>query len=81
MVPAAPGRFSTTTGCPSAWTRRSATLRAVTSFAPPGGKGTIQRIGFDGQVCAMAHAAHVKASSSVQPILKAATRMGVLVPF
>src|SRR6266571_4226112 len=53
MLPAAPGRFSTTRG----WPRPSAILgamrRATTSAPPPGGYGTIRRTGFDGY-CAKA---------------------------
>ena len=37
MVAFAPGRFSTTTGTPSSSCNRGCTMRAVTSFDPPGG--------------------------------------------
>src|SRR5262252_1149776 len=54
-LPPAPPRFSTTLG----WLVRSAslddTMRVTMSAGPPGGNGTIQRIGFDGHaVCACA---------------------------
>lgn len=52
MVPPAPGRFSTTTGWPSATLRRSAIGRAMVSVAEPGVKGTMMRIDFEGQDCA-----------------------------
>src|SRR3981189_985173 len=44
-LPLEPGRFSTTTGCPSASPSRGATTRAIVSVAPPGGLGTSRRIG------------------------------------
>jgi hypothetical protein len=37
MLPPAPGRFSTTTVCPSSSCRRGLSMRAATSVAPPGG--------------------------------------------
>ena len=48
MTPDAPGRFSTTTGWPSDSVSFCATMRARMSFAPPGGKPTSMRSGFDG---------------------------------
>jgi hypothetical protein len=48
MVPAAPGLFSTTTGCPSASCSAGATMRAVTSTFPPGAKGTMILTGLAG---------------------------------
>jgi hypothetical protein len=48
MAPDAPGRFSTTTGCPSGCARRWATIRAVTSAEPPGENPTMRRIGLTG---------------------------------
>src|SRR5918992_5902722 len=53
MLPAAPARFSTTTGWPSGAWARSASKRAKMSVEPPGAKGTIRRRGFDGY-CALA---------------------------
>src|SRR5258705_9821958 len=52
MLPAAPGRFSTTTDCPSACERGWATDRADTSTPPPAWKPTIIRIGLYGYGCA-----------------------------
>ncbi len=40
MLPPAPERFSTTTGCLSATASRSARSRPITSVDPPGAKGT-----------------------------------------
>src|SRR5258708_18678417 len=56
-LPLEPGRFSTTTGCPSASPSRGETTRAIVSVAPPGGLGTSRRIGRVGY-CAHAAAAH-----------------------
>jgi hypothetical protein len=44
MMPPAPGRFSTTTGWPSASESFGATRRAGVSVAPPGENGTISRM-------------------------------------
>ena len=44
-LPPAPVRFSTVTGWPSFSCIRSASTRATTSVAPPGGKGTTMRSG------------------------------------
>src|SRR3954464_10376747 len=54
MVPPAPGRFSTSTGWPSAADNLSLTLRAMMSVALPGVNGTTMRTGFVGKVCAAA---------------------------
>jgi hypothetical protein len=40
VLPLAPGRFSTTNGCPSLACRRSATMRVSTSGVDPALKGT-----------------------------------------
>src|SRR5437870_11589946 len=53
--PAAPGRLSTTTGCPSSSPRAGASVRAMMSVAPPGAKPTTSRIGFVGYACAIAY--------------------------
>ena len=50
MVPPAPPRFSTTTGCPSASESFCATGRPTTSRAPPGGNEMIIRTGRVGTV-------------------------------
>src|SRR3989441_8567850 len=49
MLPPAPGRFSTMTGCPSTGCRPSAIRRASRSFEPPGGRDTMMRTGRAGQ--------------------------------
>src|SRR5688572_13600637 len=59
MVPAAPGLFSTTTGCPRISWSAGAMMRAVTSTFPPAENGTMMRIGLDGKVCAAAAVANV----------------------
>src|SRR5690349_17466291 len=48
MLPPAPGRFSTMTGCPSDFASGSASARATTSGWPPGAKGTTILTGRDG---------------------------------
>src|SRR5262245_10054943 len=52
VLPPAPGRFSTTTGCPSAGDSCSAIRRAMMSAAPPAPEDTTIWIGRDGQLCA-----------------------------
>jgi hypothetical protein len=47
-MPPAPARFSTTTGWPSLSLMRGAIARAIRSELPPGGKLTMNRIGFAG---------------------------------
>jgi hypothetical protein len=49
MLPPAPPRFSTTTGCPRRSESACAIILAVTSVLPPAAKPTINRIGFAGQ--------------------------------
>jgi hypothetical protein len=49
--PLAPGLFSTTTGWPSVFCNSAATTRAMTSVVPPGGKPTMNLIGFAGHGC------------------------------
>src|SRR5205823_145772 len=48
MVPAAPGRLSTTTGWPSSSLNPGTRVRAMMSVAPPGARPTMRRTGFDG---------------------------------
>src|SRR3954469_17153355 len=72
--PLAPPRFSTTKGWPKRDCRRSASGRAMTSFDPPGGKGTTTRTGRVGQTAcarAMAGAASVPPSSRRRAIMVA----------
>src|SRR6266849_2691265 len=77
MVPAAPARFSTTTGWPNACVSRSAAKRAVMSFEPPGAKGTIHRIGFEGHPWASDELA-ATASSRAGTTWKATAGMGTI---
>ena len=46
-----PARLSTTSGCPSVFATCSPIVRVITSFGPPGGYGTITRIGRIGYGC------------------------------
>src|SRR5882672_9798759 len=65
----APGRFSTITGCPRPFAICSPSRRLVTSAAPPGGKGTMMRTGFEGKDCAwtaLASAAKERNSATVR---------------
>jgi len=48
MLPPAPGRFSITMLCPSRCPRDGEMIRAAVSTPPPGGHGTMRRIGCDG---------------------------------
>src|SRR6187402_1479871 len=54
MEPPAPGLFSTTTGCPSAWASLSPSTRVSTSVGPPAGNGTMIFTGLVGHDCAFA---------------------------
>src|SRR6185295_9064829 len=49
-----PVRFSTTTGCDHAAGSAWASVRASVSGEPPGGSGTMIRIGRSGKLCAAA---------------------------
>ena len=67
--PFAPGRFSTTIGTPSTFSRSLAMSREIMSAVPPAVKPTSQRIGPDGQLCALAlpvQAASKSASSETR---------------
>src|SRR4051812_49755230 len=70
MLPAAPTRFSTSTGCPRRSVSFGARMRELMSVGPPGAKGTTQRIGWLGKagaVCACAaHAPSVATAASVR---------------
>src|SRR6185369_6945484 len=60
MLPPAPTRFSTTTGWPRRSARFVATMRAVRSVPPPGGKPTSMRTGLAGYPdCAWANPAAI----------------------
>src|SRR5688500_20198327 len=51
MMAFAPPRLSTTSGWPSALSTSFAMALALASVAPPGGNGTISRIGRVGHAC------------------------------
>src|SRR5438094_10562717 len=53
MLPAAPPRFSTSTGWPHFSLIFWAITRPRMSVVPPGAQGTIMRTGFAGYVCAL----------------------------
>jgi hypothetical protein len=57
IAPVAPGRFSTTTGCPSEVASRSASTRATMSPVPPAENGTTSRTVRVGYCCAYAGSA------------------------
>src|SRR6059036_4194950 len=63
MLPEAPTRFSTTTGCPQRAASLSPTMRGSASAAPPAGNGTMTRIGRLGYPGA-GSCAHVEAATS-----------------
>src|SRR5215831_15736302 len=64
-LPPAPPRFSTTFGWPVRSASLEDTMRVTTSAGPPGGNGTIQRIGFDGHAdCARADCASSAAQNT-----------------
>src|SRR3954469_2147071 len=52
MVPLAPVRFSTVTGCLNASENCCASERAKLSTSPPGGRGESSRMGLAGYSCA-----------------------------
>ena len=52
MLPPAPGRLSTTTAYPSCSVSFWLTSRATILEPPPGGKGSMSRIGLSGYGCA-----------------------------
>jgi hypothetical protein len=64
MLPAAPTRLSTITGCPSVSASFCAIERAMTSVLPPAAKLTTRRIDFAGQACACASGAIARASAA-----------------
>src|SRR5512143_3198804 len=64
VTPPCPERFSITIGCLRISDMRWPTTRAMMSFGPPGGKGTINLIDLLGKSCAMADTGH----SSAKPI-------------
>src|SRR5207344_2250786 len=54
MMPPAPGRFSTSTGCPKASLMCLATMRPAMSAPEPGVSGTMMRMALAGYCCAAA---------------------------
>jgi len=78
-MPPAPGRFSISTGCPSARFSLSPMMRAIRSGAAPAGEGMMMRMGFCGQaaVCAKAPAVVMPASSAAAVSLKMVLRLMV----
>src|SRR5882724_5687656 len=63
-LPPAPGRFSTTTGAPSAGASFSESTRAIRSGELPAGKGTIRWIARDGQFASLAGCADASAAKA-----------------
>src|SRR5690606_12028348 len=75
ILPPAPGLFSTTIGWPRSLASDSPSVRAITSIAPPGGKGTIQVMGRSGYAAAAAEAANRPAiAAAAQTVLMAGDR-------
>src|SRR5688572_10003023 len=72
MTEPPPGRFSTTTCCPSRLENAPAITRAAASLPPPGASGTMRRIVRSGYGCAEAAGA-MKAAARM--IAAAPTRM------
>src|SRR5215471_7206660 len=70
-LPPAPPRFSTMFGWPVCSASLEDTIRVTTSAGPPGGKGTIQRIGFDGQDSAYATCASSAAQKKIPAFIAA----------
>src|SRR5512139_2854439 len=61
VTPPCPERFSITIGCLRISDMRWSTTRAMMSFGPPGGKGTINLIDLLGKSCAVADTGHTSA--------------------
>src|SRR5262245_56656727 len=78
-LPAAPARFSTTTGWPSDWRSLSAATRARMSVEPPGAQGTTTRIGFSGQA-ASAGAVIRRAAAAAMRVFSFVINSSVLLP-
>src|SRR5512144_1118525 len=62
VTPPCPERLSMTIGCLRISDMRCPTTRAMMSFGPPGGNGTISLIDLLGKSCAIANAGHSKAN-------------------
>src|SRR5688500_4093263 len=80
MMPAAPARFSTTTGCPHLARSLSASRRATRSSPPPAAAGTVMLTGFDGYSCPYAGTATAARSSRtfLKRIIPSGFRKGAL---
>src|SRR6476620_7305624 len=71
MLPPAPGRLSMTTCCVKPSVIFCPNARAMVSFPPPGGNGTMKRIGFVGKACATAAHAHThRAAAAITRIIR-----------
>src|SRR5436305_327029 len=66
MFPAAPARFSTTTGWPHFSDSFSPRMRGIRSALPPAGNGTMMRTGLDGHCCAAAARLSAPANTRAQ---------------
>src|SRR5688500_11435018 len=64
MMAFAPPRLSTTSGWPSTLSISFAMALALASVAPPGGNGTIRRIGRVGHACCAAASAAITAAEA-----------------
>src|SRR5215831_14056238 len=72
MLPPAPARFSTTTGCPRSSPSGAATARDSVSTTAPGGNGLMRRTGLDGYDCAKAPAAKQARSARTARVISRA---------
>jgi hypothetical protein len=73
MLPFAPSRFSTTNGWPSFSVSALASIRAITSGAPPGECGTTILTARSGQFCASAGVVTAVAAARPNPSSNVAT--------
>src|SRR5262245_13912193 len=80
MAPSAPGRFSTTTGCPRVCDIGTAMMRPTTSSAPPAGKVATMRIGFCGYCASAAVAIIATTNPSSARICPPWTRKAYAIP-
>src|SRR6266853_1570738 len=77
--PFEPGRFSTTTGWPSASPSLGASTRAIVSVAPPGGLGTSRRTGRVGYCAEAAAASRAKRNAAaIRGSARSGTRFGFM---
>src|SRR4051812_18353639 len=78
VMPLAPGRLSTMTGWPNAFSRLGWIRRATVSLSPPGANGTTMRTGWSGQVCARACVAAARLASNAVSIVRRNVIMALL---